>query len=904
MYLGTDAAPPAPVTIGFKRGSPSGFGGTMAYHDWHRISIVNNVYRGSQNPGFFHWHDIGPAANEAELIKVSGNVISTYRFGVWLQAETERGVGLPSTSVWNHIDISSNTFNLFSNSLDQRGIYIEGINYSLTNLLIQGNDINCALNSASDMGRPVEIDMGLGPDTGTGIAEVKNISIQENKFEGSSKNMAGDIASVLLNSPYAKLSEIVYSGNTFRGQIAFHIQSGTCSEGFENITYSNNSSQGKHAFLMTVSLGTDIMNMYNFVVSGNNHEYFDDSGTQLANEYFPFGITVFDGVPETNLYNAVITGNTVEYRTPDPLVPLGGVGLRGLHDITNINVSNNVVHQPTAPAVFLSYTGIGKSVSVCENNTRNAQIFDSGSGGFYRSTTAAIHIEYGDWIAGAVTLPRGITNSSITVNDNHLNTIISTGSTKGAAIVIEGHPDIPADNEFIGIANLSVCGNSAVNVIGEQGYYFDFPLVKYVLKSIKIDNNLLGTGLPSNLSTPQGFNTPKSGIIFQGPSATPLTTDEILAVKVEDISLCGNQLIHRPSASTHHGIRVGFDADIFDEKPFEIKNVSVNNNEINSLCAGGGSVGLGFYPSCSATNISVSYNKILAESLADGDFPRNGLLFTHYVQQCKVELFQNVAASDGNSFNITTGGLRDEVAVAGLQPRGGLSSDFLIYSPLSSDPLNPATAFLNNIFAMKWQSINIDGNTINCDSIFPTGGANSQYPRPVQGYGDLAFNTVNGIGTLVGGRKFTTMTVWGLSISNNVLRGNNTSDESEQHCGFLIHTMPVYGQWGAGDPDPTPVTSNARCRLVCQGWIVQSNSSSGYAVKDGVSQIYGYDQYHLALLSTNTVLDEQGLCTNNVAYGHDGSYVLPYGNISTFWIEIGPAADLVNKIYENATVVR
>ena len=304
-------------------------------------------------------------------------------------------------------------------------------------------------------------------------------------------------------------------------------------------------------------------------------------------------------------------------------------------------------------------------------------------------------------------------------------------------------------------------------------------------------------------------------------------------------------------------------------------------------------------------NISISDNKIRAVALGEDDYPRNGLLFTHKINACRVEIFQNVGVADGNDLSKTTGGIRDEVFVAGLQPRTGASVDFQVISPLSSDPLNPATAFTNSMHAIKWQSINIDGNNINCDSVYPVGGANSQYPRPYEGHGDLSFNTVSAAGTLVGGRSFTTVACWGLSISNNVLRGNNTSKEGEEHAGFLINTMPVYGQWGFGDPDPTPVTANANCRLVCQGWNVQSNTSSGYAVKDGGSaSIYGYDVYFLSAITANFAMEESGLCTNNVAYGFGGSYSRPRGNISSLWITIGPLADLVNKIYQNATVVK
>jgi len=797
---------------------------------------------------------------------------------------------LAGVSHLKRLKISNNSLNVNGTQTIVGSIVYHnyGIGFSLgstsvESVQISDNTITCLSDSGRINGSP--INWQHAPR----ICEVKDIQVIGNKLFGDSGNAVAAYSSCRFSFGVGvDVSNISFLNNQCELERAFSLDiRGKTGADIENLVCSGNTSQGRHLFVFErANIGTlPPIKVINISVVGNTHLP-SPTGLAEVNTSKKAVIDIDNDLITQTLSanNIIVSNNNLNARnsfTPgDPA--FGGIHIFEMDAIFGVSISNNVITNITAPAVFVSCSDeLIQNIDVSGNNvsfglieTWNASREDS-----------VITVEYADAVLTSAIATRDYSNSVSIDNNQIYDVALTTASSSG--VLITKNPDVTyGADKPAGIAGVSISNNKISKIVCDKGIHLDFKDAHWMLKDISCSSNSIVAESPFPDGDPFGYEIPVEGIIFTGP------TDPNVKIELENLKLDGNLIHHHATATNSNGILLTFDGN--NDACFQVYGISVDNNTILTYVENTSTYGLHLKLTCAVKNLSASNNNISAR-FADVSpvYPSNGLLVEHaFTASNGVAFFQNDLASDGNSLYATDGGTPHTARIA-TKSFGDI--DFSVST-------NLAGTLATSVRAVKWENFAINSNQISYNSRYSRStSVNTQYP--IQNTADLCFDAVNYSGTVLAGRNISIVAVYGLSISNNTLRGDWLSNEATQHSGFLINTCPAYGRWSLNDPNPAiPNAGNASLKFVCQGWMIQGNNASGYTVRDMASGYYGYDQYYLAIAFTGPKdVANAGLLTGNVSYTSGASYVLAEGNISTIWPDIGNPAGTFNYTYTLAT---
>ena len=746
---------------------------------------------------------------DMERLQINNNLINGTVNAIHLQAPT-------TVSSWKFVSVNGNTIEQRSSTANASGIKLVSATVQWQKVTISDNHIDTTgLNTYT--ATPLSINLVQSGDV------VKDFLITNNVFKGlgGATSVVASRCDLYIINGYVE--GFTFQGNTVEAERGLDIQ-WTHAGVSQRLDVSNNNFKGRHGIVFRPS-GTGYFSNCKF--DGNLLDV-DTVSNKDTTYIFGFVLDLNDiGFNTSSINNNSIRGHS----------NLGGIYVS--HDsLGRVSIDGNThfVQDGEVPFIYVVGNQDGAAIqdTSISKNVANGYLLEGWSG---TSLDAVILLEY-------TSVGTGYLYKNIKIEDNQLSNIASDNHV----ILVMGKGT--GTQEFEGISGLSVSGNEIINLSCSSAIFLSFLKCVDQVTNIMCKNNVIGKDT-SNTSY---------GIFFVCPTPTGSST-----IKVSDIQIDGNNVTHTATGG-HYGIYLTSDHDYDTGERYTLQNVSVNNNSVYTIVDSELAKGIYCLLNTNVNGLSVDGNKVSSQTTAT--YPANGILISHTLTTGAE--FVQPPGSNGNDFTIYS--LTGQAYIAGYTSAA--------FPDLQVTP-NGGAPF-SDVGLYTWVNISVSNNNISYKSLFkeypvsgnPATTPNERLRYPIHKNADLFVCPVHYSGLsngITSNRKLVVMPVYGLTISNNTLRGLETTTPL---CGLVIHTCPVYARWNSDDPNGnTGGVGDPQYKYIAQNWNISNNNSSGYTVYEHNTgtNFYqrGMDTYYLAALRSTvdltTELNYTGITTGNVA---------------------------------------
>lgn len=743
-----------------------------------------------------------------ERLHINNNLINGTVNAIYLQAPT-------TVSAWKFISINGNTIEQRVADTDY-GIRLVSASVQWEKVTISNNHVDTTgLNTFTS--KPLSIVLVQNSDW------VKDFVITNNVFKGVRGSTSTVFSCCELYILNGYMEGFTFQGNTVHAERGLDIQWGHVGTS-QRINILDNNFIGRHGIVFRPG-GTGLFT--NCMFDRNSLQVDLSADVDFT---YQFGFVL-------DLNNLSFANSTVNNNSIKGDANLGGIYVS--HDsLSRVSIDGNSHFTVDGEIPFIYVVGNQDGAGIQDfsisKNVGSGYLLGGWSG---TSNDAIILLEFSN-------VGSGILYKNIKIEDNQLSNIASDNYV----ICVMGKST--STQEFVGVSGLSVSGNELIELTCSSAIFVHMLKCVDQVSNIMCNNNIIGSG---------SSNT-KYGIFFVCPNPTGSST-----ITVSDIQINGNNVTHTATGG-QYGIYLTSDHTYDTGERYTLQNVSVNNNSVLTIVNHEDAKGIYCQLNTNVNGLSVDGNKVSSKTVAT--YPANGILISHTLTTGAE--FVQPPGSNGNDF--TNYSLTGQAYIAGYTSAA--------FPDLQVTP-NGAAPF-SDVGLYTWVNISVSNNNISYKSLFkeyPVSGnpaitPSERFRYPVHKNADLFVCPVHYSGSSNGvtsNRKLVVMPVYGLTISNNTLRGLETTTPL---CGMVIHTCPVYARWNSDDPNGSlGAVGDPQYKYIAQNWNISNNNSSGYTVYEHNAGTNfnqrGMDTYYLGALKgtagLTTELNYIGITTGNIA---------------------------------------